>query len=72
MQAALPEPSPRLLKYQRRQERRSGGEEAAEGVAWLGLELGLWGLLLAVPYVIIRLLRRLWRFAGSAGGSGPR
>jgi hypothetical protein len=65
LQAALPEPSPRLLEYQRRQQKRSGGEKAAEGVASLGLELGLWGLLLAVPYVIIRPLRRLRRFADS-------
>ena len=72
MPAALPAPSPRALEYQRGQERRSKGEQRAAEAAWFGLELGLWGLLLAVPYLILRLLRRLWRFAGSVGDPDPR
>jgi hypothetical protein len=72
LQAALPEPSPRALAYVRRQESRSERDKTAKEVAWVGLQLGLWGILLAVPYLIIRLLRRLWRFADSAAEPRPR
>jgi hypothetical protein len=71
LQAALPEPSSRALEHERRQESRTEGEKTAEGVAWLGLEIGhvgIWGLVLVVPYLIIHLWRRLRRFADSDGG----
>jgi hypothetical protein len=68
LQAALPEPSPRVREHLRRRENRSQTEEAAEGVAWFGPELGLWGVLLVVPYLIIRLLRRLQRFTDPPAG----
>ena len=73
MQAALPEPSPQAREYQRRQERRSEGDNTAGEVAacGLGLGLGLWGLLLAVPYLIVRLVRRLWRWSDSVGHADP-
>jgi hypothetical protein len=67
----LPQPSPRALEHERRQGERSEGEEAAEGVAWLGLELGhvgIWGLVLVVPYLIIHWLRRLRRLTQAGPG----
>ena len=72
MQAALPEPSPRTLEYLRRQESRSEGEKVAEAAAWHWSDFGLVGLLLAVPYLIIRLLRGARRLIDSTADDQPR
>jgi len=57
LQAALPEPSRRAARRAARQS--SEGRDVAEGTSDLALGFGLWGVLLAVPGVIIWLVRRL-------------
>ena len=54
LQAALPQP-------RRARRPRSEGAEVADATVDGALSLGLWGLLLAVPGVIIWLRRRLRR-----------
>ena len=54
LQAALPEPRGWLA----RRRKRSEGSELAEGVAHLTIGEGLWALLIAVPGVILWILRR--------------
>ena len=70
LQAALP--LPHHSRWFKGQRDRSEGDDASGEAALLALEFGLIGLLLALPYMIIRLLRRLGRFADSATDPGPR
>ena len=63
--AALPPPYyPRWFKGR---PKRSEGDDAGGEAVQLALEFGLVGFLLALPYMIIRLLRRLGRITDSAG-----
>ena len=59
LQAALPEPSARVTRLLSRRKKWSEGGEIVEGVVDLALTGWLWGLILAVPGVIIWILRRL-------------
>ena len=61
LQAALPQPSPRAAR--RADKRRSEGVDIVDGTADLALNAGLWGVLLAVPGIIMWLWRRLRRSA---------
>jgi hypothetical protein len=69
MQAALPEPSPRALEWERRRRRRDKSGDAAWALADLS-GYG-WGALVAVPGLLIWLYRRLRRFTDSLGDGPP-
>ena len=58
LQAALPEPLGWGSGLLRRRKDRSEGGELVEGSADLVISGGLWGLLLAVPGILMYLLRR--------------
>jgi hypothetical protein len=58
LQAALPEPSGWGSGFFRWRKQRSEGGELVEGSADLFISGGIWGLLLAVPGIVIYLLRR--------------
>lgn len=62
LQAELPEPTGWGARWLNR--RRSEGAEVAEGTLDLALVGGLWGVLLAIPAVIIWVVRRLRQKAG--------
>jgi hypothetical protein len=64
LQAALPQPTRWAANWRRRTRSPSEGAEVAEGTFGLALEAGIWGVLLAVPGVIIWIVRRLRQRAG--------
>ena len=61
LQAALPQPTGLAASGHRRKRQPSEGAEVAEGTVDLALEAGSWGMLLAIPGVIIWMVRRLRR-----------
>lgn len=63
LQAALPQPTGWVGTWRQRKRRPSEGAEVAEGTVGLALEAGIWGVLLAIPGVIIWIVRRLRRKA---------
>jgi hypothetical protein len=66
-------PQPHHSRWFKGERHRSEGDHAAGEAALLALEFGLVGFLLALPYMIIRLLRRLGRFTDSlAADDQPR
>ena len=63
LQAAIPEPTGWGARWLNRR-RPSEGADVAGGTLELALVGGLWGVLLAVPAVIIWVVRRLRQRAG--------
>ena len=59
LQAALPQPTGWTATWRERKRRPTEGAEVAEGTFGLALEAGIWGVLLAIPGVIIWIVRRL-------------
>ena len=57
LQAALPEPSRFAAKWTRRGE-SSEGSELLGATVGAGVDLGLWGIVLAAPGAVVWLIRR--------------
>ena len=64
LQAALPEPSARAARWLGPRRKTSEGGELVGGTVDLALASGIWAALLAVPALIIWLVRRLRRSTG--------
>ena len=59
LQAALPQPTGWAARWYQRGRQPSEGAEVAAGTLDLALAAGIWGVLLAIPGVIIWIVRRL-------------
>ena len=64
LQAALPQSTGWGARWTRRKRRASGGVEVVEGNLDLALVGGVWGVLLAIPGVLIWIVDRLRRKPG--------
>lgn len=59
LQAALPQPTGWAAWWHQRRRQPSEGAEIANGTLGLALGAGIWGVLLALPGVILWIVRRL-------------
>ncbi|HVM35593.1 MAG TPA: hypothetical protein VM784_09630 [Actinomycetota bacterium] len=59
LQAALPQPTGWAARWHQRRRQPSEGAEVAAATLDLALAAGIWGVLLAIPGVIIWIARRL-------------
>jgi hypothetical protein len=64
LQAAVPEPTGWGSRWADRRRQPSEGAEVAAGTLDLALEVGPWAMLLAIPGVIIWIVRRVRHRAG--------
>jgi hypothetical protein len=64
LQAALPQPKAWQAKWLRWRRRHSEEAEMADGISDLAMIGSIWGVLVAIPGVIIWLVRRLRRKPG--------